>query len=142
MTTPAEAEIRALLEEHARAHREKSPEALAAFYAPDVRFFDLAPPLQHKGVDRAELEAWLRTWEGPIDVTFHDLEIEANAELAFATCLHRMTRRKTDGADIDLWFRAPACLRRRDERWEAVHVHSSVPFYMDGSFRAAVDLRP
>jgi ketosteroid isomerase-like protein len=26
--------------------------------------------------------------------------------------------------------------------WRIVHDHSSVPFYMDGSYRAAVDLKP
>ena len=26
--------------------------------------------------------------------------------------------------------------------WKIAHEHTSVPFYMDGSFRAAVDLEP
>ena len=26
--------------------------------------------------------------------------------------------------------------------WRIVHQHESVPFYMDGSYRAAVDLKP
>jgi PhnB protein len=26
--------------------------------------------------------------------------------------------------------------------WKIVHEHSSTPFYMDGSYRAAVDLKP
>jgi hypothetical protein len=32
------------------------------------------------------------------------------------------------------------CLRRVDGRWRIVHDHSSVPFYLDGSYRAAVEL--
>lgn len=26
--------------------------------------------------------------------------------------------------------------------WKIAHTHSSVPFYMEGSYRAAVDLHP
>jgi ketosteroid isomerase-like protein len=34
------------------------------------------------------------------------------------------------------------CLRKTNGQWRIVHDHSSVPFYMDGSYRAAVDLKP
>jgi ketosteroid isomerase-like protein len=34
------------------------------------------------------------------------------------------------------------CLRRIDGRWLIAHEHSSTPFYMDGTFRAALDLQP
>jgi ketosteroid isomerase-like protein len=33
-------------------------------------------------------------------------------------------------------------LRKIDGKWLIVHVHESVPFYMDGSDRAALDLKP
>jgi ketosteroid isomerase-like protein len=32
--------------------------------------------------------------------------------------------------------------RRIDGAWKIVHEHASVPFAMDGSFRALVDLKP
>jgi ketosteroid isomerase-like protein len=38
--------------------------------------------------------------------------------------------------------RATVGLRRIGGRWQVTHEHSSVPFYMDGSYRAAVDLQP
>lgn len=38
--------------------------------------------------------------------------------------------------------RVTLCLRRVGSAWMIVHEHESVPFYMDGSFRAAVDLQP
>ena len=43
---------------------------------------------------------------------------------------------------FDMWNRATIGFRRIDGRWLITHLHSSVPFYMDGSFRAAVDLKP
>ena len=39
-------------------------------------------------------------------------------------------------------MRASVGLRKVDGRWQVTHAHASVPFYMDGSDRAAVDLRP
>jgi SnoaL-like protein len=48
---------------------------------------------------------------------------------------------KTDGETPDLWFRLAVCFRKTDGRWAIVHEHESVPFYMDGSFKAAVDLQ-
>jgi ketosteroid isomerase-like protein len=42
----------------------------------------------------------------------------------------------------DLWFRLTLGLRSIGGRWKLLHEHESVPFYMDGSYKAAVDLRP
>ncbi|MDT7608895.1 MAG: hypothetical protein QOG96_3398 [Pseudonocardiales bacterium] len=33
-------------------------------------------------------------------------------------------------------------LRKIDGSWRIVHEHNSTPFYLDGSLRAALDLRP
>jgi hypothetical protein len=38
--------------------------------------------------------------------------------------------------------RATIGLQVIDGEWLIVHAHESVPFYMDGSFRAAIDLTP
>jgi ketosteroid isomerase-like protein len=46
------------------------------------------------------------------------------------------------GAKVDLWFRQTLGLLKIDGSWKIAHEHSSVPFYMDGSFKAAVDLKP
>jgi PhnB protein len=38
--------------------------------------------------------------------------------------------------------RATVGFRKVDGKWRVVHEHVSVPFYMDGSYKAAVDLKP
>ena len=38
--------------------------------------------------------------------------------------------------------RMTACYRKISGRWLITHEHVSVPFYMDGSYKAAVDLKP
>ncbi|HEX4764804.1 MAG TPA: nuclear transport factor 2 family protein [Lichenihabitans sp.] len=50
--------------------------------------------------------------------------------------------RRADGETPLLWARQTIGLERRDGRWTIVHEHTSTPFYMDGSLRAAVDLVP
>ncbi len=41
-----------------------------------------------------------------------------------------------------VWVRATVCFRKIERAWKVVHEHSSAPFYMDGSLKAAVDLEP
>ena len=62
--------------------------------------------------------------------------------MAFVRALGHMTGTKVDGEEVDLWTRTTVCLRRIGGAWQIVHEHASVPFYMDGSFKAAVDLEP
>jgi ketosteroid isomerase-like protein len=144
MTTD-ETEIRDLIDEHRKALHDKDADALVARYSQDVLIYDLAPPLRSNGpeVERDALRAWFATWKGPIAYDVSDLSIEVADRVAFSTGLARMQGIKLDGSEPDLWFRTTACYRKRaDGQWEVAHRHESVPFHMDGSFRAAIDLQP
>ncbi len=138
-----EAAIRALVETVHKAHHSKDAAAIVAPYARDAVVFDLAPPLSHRGIDPRELEAWLDTWEGPVDLESRDFSITVSGELAFCHGFYRLSATtKADGERAIFWMRATVCLLRTGGTWRIVHEHTSVPFYMDGSFRAAVDLKP
>jgi PhnB protein len=53
------------------------------------------------------------------------------------------TRALTHGGEETVWWsRLTVVLKRTPAGWHIIHEHNSVPFYMDGSFRAAVDLEP
>jgi PhnB protein len=41
-----------------------------------------------------------------------------------------------------VWIRLTLGFRKIGGAWKVTHEHTSVPFYMDGSFKAAVDLTP
>jgi PhnB protein len=140
----AEAQIRKLVDQLARAIRDKDVEAVMACYASDILTFDLAPPLQHAGreVIKEGLKDWFPTWDGPIGLEIRDLSVVAGGAVAYCTSLNRMTGTKTDGEKPDLWFRATYGLRKEGGAWKIAHEHASTPFYMDGSFKAAVDLKP
>ena len=138
-----EARIRSLIDERARALGAKDAGALLAHAAPDLVAFTLAPPLQNpRPLDRRGLDEWFATWRDDLALEARDMRIEVGGDIAFAHGLVRMSGTKVDGERPDLWARQTLCLRRIDGVWKVAHEHTSVPFYMDGSYRAAVDLKP
>ena len=138
----AEAQIRGLVDDWAKAIRAKDAGGVMAHYAPASVTFDLAPPLISTGADAQGLQVWFATWQGPIGYEIRDLNITAGDDVAFCHGLNRLSGTKTDGEKADVWFRQTLCLRKVEGEWRIAHQHESVPFYMDGSFRAAVDLKP
>ena len=139
-----EAEIRALIDDLAKAIGAKDVERVMSHYAEGIVSFDLAPPLQYVGVDaiRESLEAWFPTFPGPVGYEVRDLSITAAGGIAFCHSLNRISGVRSDGEEMGVWVRATLCLRKIGGRWAVTHEHTSVPFYMDGSYRAAVDLEP
>ena len=137
------AAIRAIIEAMHKAHHDKDAAAIVAPYTKDAAIFSLAPPLSHHGMDLAEKQAWLDTWQGPIEHASRDLDISVSGDLAFCHGYFRLAGTpKSVGHEIGFWMRATVCLRKIDGEWKIVHEHESVPFYMDGSQRPAFDLAP
>jgi ketosteroid isomerase-like protein len=139
----AQQEIRGVIESWAAAIRAKDVEGVVRHFADESVRFYLAPPLRSTQPLRENLTEWFRTWRGAIGYEIRDLTIATAADLAYAHSLNHLTGEKTNGEpDADVWFRETLCLRQVDGRWQITHAHESVPFYMDGSFKAAVDLQP
>jgi len=138
----AEGEIRALIEDWAKAMRAKDVDGVVSHFTADIVTFDLAPPLLSTGVDADGLQAWFSTWPGTLGYEIHDLKVTAGDDAAFCHCLTRLSGTKVDGEKHEVWFRETLCLRKIEGAWKIAHQHESVPFHMDGSYRAAVDLKP
>jgi ketosteroid isomerase-like protein len=118
--------------------RDRDAERFVSYYAPQIVKFDLAPPLVYTGPQARDAQA-LRAWfashpGGPIDYRVRDLTVTADGDVAFCHSLNQL-----GGA---LWFRSTIGLRKIDGEWLVTHEHNSTPFYMDGSDKAALDLRP
>jgi ketosteroid isomerase-like protein len=125
-----EAEIRGLIAAWAAAIRAKDADGV------------LAPPLQADVPLKKSLEEWFQTFRGPIGYEIHDLKITVGGDVTFCHSLNRISGQRTNSEDTDIWVRETIGLRKIDGRWLITHEHESVPFYMDGSYRAAVDLKP
>ena len=139
-----EAEIRRIISAWIMGLRTKDVDAVMAHAAPDILSFDLAPPLASRGAEtyRKNLQAWFPTFDGPIVFEPRELEITVGGDVAFSTSLNRIGGSKTSGEQTHVWVRVTAGFRKIDGRWMVTHEHVSTPFYMDGSYKAAVDLSP
>lgn len=134
------AAIERVITARCRALSAKDAEAVADCQTRDFVCFSIAPPLVAN--DPNGIQAWFDTWDGPIGYALRDLQIVAGADVAFAHALVNLSGRKTEGYVVDMWFRLSLGLTRGPRGWRIAHEHDSTPFYMDGSFKAAVDLTP
>ena len=134
--------IEAMLMERAAAIGAKNAKDTLSFEAEDAVEFSLAPPLAYYGKQEAGLQEWFDTWEGSIGGEVQDAKITVGGDVAFWSGLVNMTGTKKDGAVVDLWFRQTLGLVKMDGRWLVAHQHASVPFAMDGSGKALLDLKP
>lgn len=62
--------------------------------------------------------------------------------VGFATALAKMGGERKGLGHTEVWHRLALGLVVEDGDWKIAHVHESVPFAMDGSERALLDLEP
>jgi ketosteroid isomerase-like protein len=139
----ATSEVGAVLKSYLEALARKDADAAFALLGPALVQYSLAPPLRQPpaAVAKEALQGWLSSFEGDLRCDTHEAEIVAGAEVAFCYSLNHLVGRQ-GGKPVDLWFRGTMGLRKIDGAWKIVHQHESVPFLMDGSGKAALDLRP
>jgi ketosteroid isomerase-like protein len=139
-----EAEIRDLVDDWVKGLHEKDIKRVMSHYAGDIVSFDLAPPLQYTGAValKKSFEEWFPSFLGPVGYEICDLNITASDDIGFCRSINRISGTRNDGEKTDVWVRATVCCRKIEGKWMVTHEHVSVPFYMDGSYRAAVDLKP
>lgn len=135
-------EIRNVIEDWAAGLRAKDASRVKRHGADDMVQFSLAPPLVADPDGPYGLQKWFDTWKGGIGYEIHDLEIVAGDGIAFTHSLNRLSGTKIDGERPDMWFRQTLGFRKVGGVWKIAHEHESVPFLMDGSDKAAVDLKP
>jgi PhnB protein len=138
----SEAQVRSVVEAWAKAMRAKDADGVVAHWADDLVQFDLAPPLRTLGNDPQGLKDWFASWRGQIGFAITELRVTASEHVAFCHALVHLTGSRTDGSESDVWFRDTLGLRKAGGVWKIAHGHESVPMQMDGSFRAAIDLKP
>lgn len=122
-----ENEIRRLVEEWAKAVRERNLDGILAHHSSDIVMFDVPPPFQSVGID-----AYRKTWElffsgtEPDRFDIHELKIFTGDDVAFCVATMQCSW-KNGGAFEDLDFRLTIGLVKKDGMWMVVHEHHSVP---------------
>lgn len=140
-TTTTEADVLTTLDLIREGLRNRDAQAVVQAYVTGATIFDLAPPMTHV-VDANELQQWIDGWQGPIQWKTKAFKCAVSDGLAVAHGFVHVSARTKGGEDAAWWARATFCFTRQRDGWKILHEHTSVPFYMDGSFRAAIDLSP
>ncbi len=138
-------EIQALIDERTQAMRDGDAKTICARYTPDAVVFSLAPPLVQPADGNREVEqmqAWFDEKGGGVWSQVRDLRVTVDGDLALCTALESMGAPPDSPQPFTLWYRSTLGLCRVDGDWKIVHEHTSTPFYMDESMRAATDLQP
>jgi uncharacterized protein (TIGR02246 family) len=119
----ADTEVRAVIENWAKAVSDGDRKAILAHHSDDVLMYDF--PAIVRGLD-----AYDRTWDfffanprGPISFVVRDMAVIADDEVAFASC--EMHCDGTSAGPVD--FRLTTGLRKIEGEWVIVHEHHSVP---------------
>ncbi|MGH8634883.1 MAG: YybH family protein, partial [Burkholderiales bacterium] len=125
-----ETEIRAVIENWAKAVRARDLDSVLADHAPDIVMFDVPPPKAGvRGID-AYRETWPPFFEwikqgATFDIV--SLDVVAGADVAFAHALLRCGTADELAKDPDNRLRLTIGLRKQDGRWTIAHEHHSFP---------------
>lgn len=124
MTVPNadERELNELVERWLKAVRAGDLEAVLAFHEDDVVLFDVAAPLEHRGLASFR-DAWAPFLDGGPHEVFElgGFQLHVDGDVAFAHALLRIE------ADRDFSVRLSLGFRKRSGRWVIVHEHHSAP---------------
>jgi len=124
-----EMDIKVLIERWAKAVREEDRAGIRADHDLEMLMFDVPPPFLSRGLD-----AYMATWEEffscaekPVAFDFHDVQVTAGNDVAFATAIGRCASFDAKGKREDLEFRLTMCFRKVNGRWRIMHEHHSLP---------------
>ncbi|MFI6389720.1 YybH family protein [Nonomuraea sp. NPDC050547] len=132
--TSSESEFRTFLEGRVDAAQKKDIDRLMSHYADGIVYYDVVPPLQFAGTDdvRRNFVRWFDSYDGPIGLETHELNVAVSGDVAFAHMLHLDSGARKSGPEGEVWVRSTVCCRRSAGKWLITHEHISVPISIPG----------
>jgi ketosteroid isomerase-like protein len=126
--TSDEIQIRQIIENWAKAVRNKNIDAILSHHSDDFVMYDVPPPFRSVGLD-----AYRKTWDiffsgtelGTFDIT--ELNIIAGDDVAFCYATMFCMNKNNDGIYERLDFRLTMGLKKIDKSWTILHEHHSIP---------------
>ena len=139
------AQIRDLILDQAEAIRNKDIQGASKNYATDALLFDVVGLLQQKGAISVgkRLAEWFASFNENESVEFEivNLTIKADDEIGFSFGFNHITAPLKNGEKLDMYWRETLCWQKKDNAWQIVNAHSSVPFNSE-SGKAETGLKP
>jgi ketosteroid isomerase-like protein len=135
--------IRKLVDRRVEAIRARDVDGATELVSPDFVQFDVVNPLRATGAEgpRKRAVAWFSSFDGPIGFEIRDLQIAANADVAFSYGLSHVSATTKSGDALDMWWRWTAGYQKTGGTWKQTHEHNSVPFDTTTG-KASLDLKP
>jgi ketosteroid isomerase-like protein len=124
-----ESAVRTIIENWARAVRERNMDGILAHHTDDIVMYDVPQPFESCGI-----EAYKKTWEtfydwaedsGVFDIT--ELHIVAGEDVAFAYAAMKCSGYDDTGNPEPLKFRLTTGLIKVNGQWMIKHEHHSIP---------------
>lgn len=130
MTQPDHDRIRDIILAWAQAVQRKDIEGVVANHSDDMVMFDVPAPIEIRGLDQyrktwPSFFAWIDRDDGIFEID--QLDVSADAQLAYATALLRCGARKALEADKTARLRLTLGLRKHEGQWKIAHEHHSFP---------------
>src|SRR5437764_11363561 len=122
-----EKKILQLIENWAKAVRERNIEAILAHHSMDVVMYDVPKPFQSTGID-----AYRKTWDlffkftKPGVFEIHEIQVVADENVAFCFATMQCADRNEREEFVELNFRLTIGLKKIKGEWTIVHEHRSV----------------
>jgi len=123
-----EIQIRELVENWAKAVRERDIDKILAHHADDMVMYDVPPPFKSVGLD-----AYRKTWDMFFEFTkpgvfdIGELNIVCDENVAFCFAAMKCADKSSSTEFVDLDFRLTIGLKKIGDQWTIVHEHHSVP---------------
>lgn len=128
-TNVAEAQVRAVLQDWAKATQQNRKDDILKNHVPDLVIFDVLPPMKYESAEsyRASWDDWQPETQGEGQFDLENLSITASTDLAFAHCFIRCGGTMSNGHKFQDLVRATFCLKKIDGAWKILHQHASKP---------------
>ena len=120
--------IRQLVENWAKAVRNKDIDTILDHHSDEIVMFDVPEPFQSVGID-----AYRKTWDlffkytepGVFDI--QQLKIVADENVAFCIAIMKCSDKSNSAEFVPLDFRLTIGLKKINNQWTIIHEHHSIP---------------
>src|SRR6185312_4865673 len=122
--TENEKQVRQLVENWAKAVRDKNIDGILAHHSQDIVMYDVPEPFQSIGI-----EAYRKTWDlffkftRPDVFDIQELHVFADEHIAFCYATMKCADKSNSADYVDLYFRLTIGLRKINNQWTIIHEH-------------------
>lgn len=107
----------------------RDSDALAASLHPDLREFNVLPPIElDAAAVNEQTAAWFEGYADGPQYEVHNLQVDVDGDLGYCAFLYHVSGTLQSGDEVSMWVRATLVCRRVDGRWLVIDEQDSIPW--------------